>query len=841
MRAVVFKSGEEMKTLHLVCNSHLDPVWQWDWNEGASAALATFYSAVKLAEKYDFVFCHNEVLLYEYIERYDKELFKEIQKLVKEGKWKIIGGWYVQPDCLVPSGESFIRQITLGREYFSEKFNSRPTTALNFDSFGHAKGLPSVLKKCGYDSYVFCRPMPWLHPLEKEDLPHGPFLWKGYDGSEVKALRVEDDTIYCSQFGYAKENIIRKEKYYDDQDDILILWGVGNHGGVSSAKDLEDIAALKEEKKAEWNVVHSTLEDYFAAVTPTTVYDKQLVCFTKTYSSVHAIKRAHDELENALYFAEKACSVAELAAGYRYDKKTLKTAEEILCQIEFHDVLSGTAIKTGMVSSIRKAHRAIEELNGEIFGAFSAMAKHLPKVTPRDDNIVVFNPYPYEYNGYVEAEFFIEDSLFSDTEKYKLRVYDLNGKDVPFQIIKEESLINMDRRKRLVLNVSIPAFGVASYGINKTIEPKIPVVKDDGKEIVITDKVKTVIIDRKTGLMSSFKVEGVEYLSGEAFGLNVLNDNGDPWGWRIRKLGESPVRYDNLPEDKWVYTEKGYKKMLLDTWGSGVFKDLAGVTVVENGGLLTEVQALFTLNESHAVVNYKIYKDKPYVDVNIHLLWNETYNALKLNIPVKGDEYFAQTAFGIEEYSVNGYEYPCNRYVGVKRGEKALVIYNNSGIHSSSKDGDDLYLTLLNGSAYCAHPTDDSHSLIPDETRFVEHIEQGAQDFSLRIMANGIEECEKYANEFNQKPYALSFFPHGNGDNKNGVVSIDNPNIVITAFKRLNDGRYMLRLYNGYRGKAKTGLTISGQKTEIEFTDFEFKTFVFDGGGIKESPLSDLY
>ena len=830
-----------MKTLHLVCNSHLDPVWQWDWNEGASAALATFYSAVNLAEKYDFIFCHNEVLLYEYIEKYDKELFGKIQELVRKGKWKIIGGWYVQPDCLVPSGESFIRQITTGREYFSEKFNARPTTALNFDSFGHTKGLPQILKKCGYDSYVFCRPMPWLHPLEKEDLPHGPFLWKGYDGSTVKALRFEDETIYCSQYGHAKENIIRKEKYYDDQDDILILWGVGNHGGVSSMKDLEDIAELQAEKKGEWKILHTTLENYFAAVSPAAVYDKQLVCFTKTYSSVSGIKQAHDELENTLYLAEKTCSVAELLTDFRYDKEVFKKAEKTLCQIEFHDVLSGTAIKTGTLSSIRKAHRAIEDLKEEMFGAFAAMAKRLPKVVPRDDNIVVFNPYPYEYNGYVEAEFFIEDSLFSDTEMYKLRVYDLKGDDVPFQIIKEESLINMDRRKRLLLRVSVPAFGVASYGINKTIGPKVKTIKDDGKEIIVTDSVKTVVIDRKTGLMTSFKVGEKEYLSGGAFALNVLNDNGDPWGWRIRKLGESPVLYDNLPEDKWVYTESEYKQMLPDLSKSGVFENLESVTVVEKGELLTEVQSLFSLGESHAVVNYKIYKDEPYADVNIHVLWNETYKALKLAVPVKGDKYFAQMAFGVEEYLANGYEYPSNRYTGVNFGEKALVVYNNSGVHSSSKEGDNLYLTLLNGSAYCAHPTDDSHSLIPDETRYVENIEQGSHDFSFRIMVNNMAECERFANEFNQKPYALSFFPHGNGDNKSDAVVLSNPNVVISAFKRLNDGKYLIRLYNGYRGDSETELQISGRKTKIKFTDFEFKTFVFDGNEIKESKSSDLY
>ena len=71
-----------MKQLHLICNAHLDPVWQWDWNEGASAALATFYSAAELADEYDYIFCHNEALLYEWIERYDPALFSRIRSRI---------------------------------------------------------------------------------------------------------------------------------------------------------------------------------------------------------------------------------------------------------------------------------------------------------------------------------------------------------------------------------------------------------------------------------------------------------------------------------------------------------------------------------------------------------------------------------------------------------------------------------------------------------------------------------------------------------------------------------------------------------------------------------------
>ena len=56
-----------MKEVHLICNAHLDPIWQWEWEEGAAAALSTFRAAADLADEFDYIFCHNEVTLYKYI------------------------------------------------------------------------------------------------------------------------------------------------------------------------------------------------------------------------------------------------------------------------------------------------------------------------------------------------------------------------------------------------------------------------------------------------------------------------------------------------------------------------------------------------------------------------------------------------------------------------------------------------------------------------------------------------------------------------------------------------------------------------------------------------------
>ena len=167
-----------MKELYLLCNAHLDPVWMWQREEGIAEAISTFRVAAQFCEEYDgFLFNHNESLLYEWVEEYEPALFERIKKLVKEGKWHIMGGWYIQPDCVMPSGESFLRQIQIGNKYFLKKFGVKSTTAVNVDPFGHTRGLVQILKKCGYDSYLFMRP---YHFVTEQN-----FIWKGYDGSEV--------------------------------------------------------------------------------------------------------------------------------------------------------------------------------------------------------------------------------------------------------------------------------------------------------------------------------------------------------------------------------------------------------------------------------------------------------------------------------------------------------------------------------------------------------------------------------------------------------------------------------------------------------------------------------
>ena len=215
------------KKLHILCNAHLDPVWQWEWEEGAAETLSTFRIAADFCDEYDnFVFCHNEALLYKWIEEYDMPLFERIKELVKKGKWHIMGGWHLQPDCNMPSGEAFVRQILSGRKYFLEKFGVVPTVAVNLDPFGHTRGLVQIMKKSGYEGYLFMRPDQGDKFIK---LPQNEFKWVGYDGSEVTAIRIHGG--YNSGKGHAADKIKSYMDICKEDDFWLCLWGIGNHGG----------------------------------------------------------------------------------------------------------------------------------------------------------------------------------------------------------------------------------------------------------------------------------------------------------------------------------------------------------------------------------------------------------------------------------------------------------------------------------------------------------------------------------------------------------------------------------------------------------------------------------
>lgn len=798
-----------MKKLHLICNSHIDPVWMWDWEEGLGEAISTFFQAEQFCREFDYIFNHNEAVLYEFIEQKDPALFEAIKKQVAAGAWHIMGGWYLQPDCNLPSGEAFVRQIALGRKYFEEKFGARPSTAINFDSFGHSVGLVQILKKCGYDSYLFCRPMPQM-----KELPARQFIWVGKDGSRIKATRAEDESIYCSGFGTALSDVKRKAAVYDKEEVGVALWGVGNHGGVPSRKDLNDIAAYISESEIE--VLHSTPEQYFADIDPTVEFANSLQpCLIGAYTSMQSIKQKHIELETMLFTTEKLCSLAELQGLYQKKADVFTSAEKHLASLEFHDVYSGTCTQEGEKSCLRKADSALELLQTEFDSAFFALCMQHEKAKDGEFPIFIFNSQPYFRDTVCETEFLMPKALISDTQQYTVTAYQ-DGKPIPTQCIKELSNINYDRRKRIAYRCSLSPFGVTRVDFRVETEPKRAKSLPAGQDIVLKDSVKTVRISAKTGLLEGFAIGGKELLSGGAFQPVMLNDNADPWGWYMDRIGTEEVPFRLSECDK------------------GPFAGLKNVKIIESGEVLTEVESFFEAGASFVRVSYKIYRDAPTIDVGVDVLWNEQQKALKLKIPAAvSGSFFGQIPFGTDTFAKDGSEITAHRFVGLQDGENALMLYNNC-TYGFSADGDTLYATLLRGAAYCAHPIDDRALLNHDG--FVPTIEQGRHHFSFRLSYDKRSEAENLAQEFVKPPYSLNLFPHGSAEAPADILRIDNRAVSVSAFYKDENG-YTLRLCNNNEKACTAAIVLCGKEFRIAFTPFEAKTFRWSGNTLEEQPI----
>ncbi|MEE1047553.1 MAG: alpha-mannosidase, partial [Clostridia bacterium] len=137
-----------MKKIYMIGNTHFDPVWLWKWDEAMSSITATFRSALKRMEEYpEFKYSFATPPVFEWIKKTSPELFEEIKKRVKEGRWELSEGWWVQPDCYTPSGESLVRQGLYGQRYLKENFGEYSETVFNIDSFGHPPTLPQILDK----------------------------------------------------------------------------------------------------------------------------------------------------------------------------------------------------------------------------------------------------------------------------------------------------------------------------------------------------------------------------------------------------------------------------------------------------------------------------------------------------------------------------------------------------------------------------------------------------------------------------------------------------------------------------------------------------------------------
>ncbi len=811
------------RRIHLLCNAHLDPCWLWEWEEGAGEALSTFKTAVELCEQFqEFIFNHNEAILYKWVEEYAPELFKRIQIQVQKGKWNIMGGWFLQPDCNMPSGESFVRQILIGRNYFKEKFGVEPKTAINFDPFGHSRGLVQILAKSGYKYYLFGRPHAEIFPL-----PEKGFTWKGYDGSEVIGYRFSG--WYNALLGKAREKVEQWIKDHSDHSVGLVLWGVGNHGGGPSFKDCLDLRDLIQSTD-DPIIFHSTTDNFFQELQNEQktfpVLERDLNLWAPgCYTSQIRIKQKHRKLENDLYMTEKMASACALLNLLDYPYKELHEALENLLFSQFHDILPGSSIPPVEETALQILDHGLNIVSRVKARCFFSLCK-LSEDTPQGVvPLFAYNPHPFPVKHIFESEFCLPDFNFDDTFVEPKMFH--NGESIPSQVEKEHGNVAVDWRKRMVFLTTLPPSQITQINIQTD---KILPQKPKPETTIINNYIEvqgddiSVRVNTKTGLIDSYEINGINYLNSSAFFPIVTRDNEDPWGSEVSSYKELEGQF-SLLDEKETAKVCGVKRTTLSP-----------VRVIEDGTVRTVIESIFKYNQSYIVTHYKIPKSFPEIEVQLRVFWFEKDRMLKLCVPLPWNdtEYIGQVVFGKDKLPGEQYEVVSQKWVaGYSPSNNLALTIINDGIYGSDFENNTIRLSILHSPAYSSLPFKD-RPLTPQD-RFTPRMEQGERIFKFWIRGGNAQErfrtVDNEALAHNEKPFFLSFTPTQKGSPYPPGIIIENPSIVLSAFKKAEKKEgYIIRLFEPTGLSQETQISIPSLNLNfsVSLQGFEVKTLYID-------------
>ncbi len=786
------------KKLYMIGNAHLDPVWLWQWQEGWQEIKATFRSALDRMKEYeDFIFTCSAAAYYEWIEESEPEMFAEIQERVKEGRWVLAGGWWIQPDCNAPQGESYVRQGLYGQRYFLEKFGCTAKTGYNVDSFGHNGMLPQILKKSGMDHYVFMRPGRHEKGLEAET-----FTWQSADGSSVTAFRIPFE--YCTWPEEIREHVKRcAGEIKDGSGSLMCFYGVGNHGGGPTKKNIESIHQMQQEEELPELILagpDAFFEDVKKSGRALPVVNGGLFHHSSGCYSAHSgVKRDNRRAENRLQEAEAFSVMAELLSNGNYPQEKLTEAWKQVLFNQFHDIMAGTCIEPAYEDARESYGAALHTAAVALNAAVQALSWHID--IPAEEGmkpLVVFNPNAFAVKSEVEME--------SACLKPGVVLLDEADQEIPFQTV--QSAASCNGRTRIVFVADLPSLGWRTYRFAVRNSQKVfqPVVSD---QTSAENQWFRIVFDEATGYIRSFvkKNDGTEYFCAPAAVPVVIEDKSDTWSHGVR-----------------IFDKK-----------IGEFRAVR-VRRVECGPVKAVIRVISEYGNSRITQDFSVYQELDYVSVKTTVDWHEKQAMLKLQFPVNLN-YLRCTyeiPYGVSKIEPDGEEYPMQNFIdlegtnpGLATAVNGLSILND-GKFSASTAGKTASLTVLRSPIYAHH-----EPYVPDENLEYVYMDQGVQTFTYGLYPHdgSWEEAATVprSRQLNHKPVALFETYHKGELKQNGsFLQVSEANVVLSVMKCAEDGSgdLILRLYEtaGRHCDAEVAIPAVGRRLELTFGPFELKT-----------------
>lgn len=341
--ALSCRNGSTAPMMWIFGQSHIDLSWLWTIEETKHKSLRTYANQLALMEEYpEYRFLLCEPALLEMLKTQDADCWLRVKEAVKNGQIIPEGAFYVECDTNIPSGESLIRQLLLGKRWYTENLGIESKVAWQPDTFGFSAVLPQILKKMDVP-YFASQKLTRADP-ESQRFPYQHFIWEGMDGSEVFALNFSKNNSMIDPVSFQK-------RWEEDRtqmlhiDTMLFPYGYGDGGG-GPTRDMVEMARRMEDLEGAPRACYGGLREYFEFVEKQGTENRwvgelYLPWHRGTYTAQRRQKMSMRRLEEELREAEALLAFCEDEALHN----AIREGWDALLFCQFHDLAGGVGIR----------------------------------------------------------------------------------------------------------------------------------------------------------------------------------------------------------------------------------------------------------------------------------------------------------------------------------------------------------------------------------------------------------------------------------------------------------------------------------------------------------------
>jgi alpha-mannosidase len=708
-------------TFHLTGNSHIDAAWLWPWTETVDVVHRTFGTALQLMNEYPrYTYTQSAAAYNEWMAQKYPPLNAEIAQRIKEGRWEIVGGMWVEPDLNMPDGESLVRQLLVGKRWFKQAYGVDVRIGWNPDSFGYNWQLPQIYKRSGVDYFV-TQKMAWN---DTNQLPFKLFWWESPDGSKVLAY---------FPHGYGNgdlgplrlsNNLVTARQLAPGMTEMMDLYGVGDHGGGPTRAMLDEGFhwagnGANASDRVVPNYQFGTAQPFFSAVekqiapnsrewnyqsiakgyqSPASVagqisiptwkselyFEYHRGVMTTQADHKHNMRTAEEEVLNA----EKWASLAWLDGGKYPGSEITEDWKKVLFN-QFHDLAAGSGIAV-IYKEAQKDYDVVRWSTNEIS---TDALKEVARTINTDGDVkaankipvVVFNPLGWERKGDVTVTV---PGVAGPSDAYVWKLSEDNG-GAPATVA---DVVSKDAASGFLTvrlsDVSVPALGYRVVWLEdvNSNEPHKATPSDAAGSgpLRIENAVIRVEVDRKTGCITSLYDKKAHY--------ETLAPGG--CGNQLQFFKDNPTRYDawNIdPGTLDVPPATIDQADSVEIAGAHEHGPAMGDSTAANAIRVTRHWQSSKFVQTIRLANY----DSDVVDIENDFDWRERHILLKAAFPLA-----ATSPFATYEIPYGEIDRPTTRNNSWEKAQFEVPAMRWADLSGTASDGKMHGLSILNKDKY---------------------------------------------------------------------------------------------------------------------------------------------